>query len=140
MRFPGYGFRLHPESGGSNRMVLFFDDLHIVTCQSCNFFFGLLRTLFLDKFLLWKVLPVRCLRWIFQFAVFGCPPNPDSQVSNHVSQQLPVTLQSLVVVWSKQEFVRSASLEQQVCILLLFVVIYLLMFLSIHDCWSLWKE
>ncbi|XP_048137523.1 telomere length regulation protein TEL2 homolog isoform X2 [Rhodamnia argentea] len=72
------------------------------------------RTLFLDKFLLWKVLPVQCLRWIFQFAVFGCPPNPDSQVSNHVSQQLPVTLQSLVVVWSKQEFLRSASLEQQV--------------------------
>ncbi|KAF8021541.1 hypothetical protein BT93_G1861 [Corymbia citriodora subsp. variegata] len=72
------------------------------------------RTLFLDKFILWKVLPVRCLRWIFQFAVFGCPPNPDSQVSNHASQHLPVTLLSLVVVWSKQEFVRSASLEQQV--------------------------
>ncbi|KAL3748065.1 hypothetical protein ACJRO7_009310 [Eucalyptus globulus] len=72
------------------------------------------RTLFLDKFLLWKVLPVRCLHWIFQFAVFGCPPNPDSQVSNYVSQHLPITLQSLVVVWSKQEFVRSVSLEQQV--------------------------
>ncbi|KAK3439806.1 hypothetical protein EUGRSUZ_B00148 [Eucalyptus grandis] len=53
------------------------------------------RTLFLDKFLLWKVLPVRCLRWIFQFAVFGCPPNPDSQVSNHVSQHLPITLQNV---------------------------------------------
>lgn len=78
------------------------------------------RALFTDKFLLWKIFPIRCLRWIFQFAVFECPPGDESYAGGgHERQCFLDTVQQLVAVWSKREFVRSAPLEQQACILLL---------------------
>lgn len=71
----------------------------------------------MDKFLLWKVFPVCCLRWILQFAVFGCPPVADPLSKDHETVGLIDTVQRLVAVWSKKEFVQSATMEQQACIL-----------------------
>ncbi|RLM93090.1 hypothetical protein C2845_PM08G09040 [Panicum miliaceum] len=34
-----------------------------------------MRSMFVDKFLLWKTFPLCCLRWILHYAVFECPPN-----------------------------------------------------------------
>ncbi|PQM37274.1 telomere length regulation protein TEL2 homolog [Prunus yedoensis var. nudiflora] len=72
------------------------------------------RAMFADKFLLWKVFPVRCLRWILQFAVLECPPESDSLAKGHNTQNFLGTLQHLVAVWSSKEFVQSASTEQQI--------------------------
>ncbi|KAK9108368.1 hypothetical protein Syun_024379 [Stephania yunnanensis] len=33
------------------------------------------RSMFVDKFLLWKVFPLCVLRWILQFAILECPPS-----------------------------------------------------------------
>jgi len=77
----------------------------------------LLRVMFLEKFLLWKVFPLRCLRWILQFAVFHCPPSGDNLQKNESNNGLLDVVQRVIAVWSKQEFVQSAPLEQQVCIL-----------------------
>ncbi|KAH9776638.1 Telomere reg-2 domain-containing protein [Citrus sinensis] len=71
------------------------------------------RSMFVDKFLLWKVFPVCCLRWILQFAVFGCPPVADPLSKDHETVGLIDTVQRLVAVWSKKEFVQSATMEQQ---------------------------
>lgn len=77
----------------------------------------LFRSMFLDKFLLWKVFPICCLRWILQFAVFGCAPVADPLTKDNESQGLLDTVQRLVAVWSKREFVQSATMEQHACIL-----------------------
>ncbi|KAK9673044.1 hypothetical protein RND81_12G142400 [Saponaria officinalis] len=72
------------------------------------------RFLFVEKFVLLKVFPLRCLKWILQFSVFGCPPE-DGKLKNGENKQLLLeTVQRVVVVWSKREFVQSAPLEQQV--------------------------
>ncbi|KAH9720685.1 Telomere reg-2 domain-containing protein [Citrus sinensis] len=73
------------------------------------------RSMFVDKFLLWKVFPVCCLRWILQFAVFGCPPVADPLSKDHETVGLIDTVQRLVAVWSKKEFVQLATMEQQAC-------------------------
>lgn len=75
------------------------------------------RSMFIDKFLLWKVFPLCCLRWILQFAVLECPPGANSLTKGHNTRGLIDTVQHLVAVWSKQEFVQSAPIEQQTCIL-----------------------
>ncbi|OVA20501.1 Telomere length regulation protein [Macleaya cordata] len=67
-----------------------------------------IRSMFTDKFLLWKVFPVCCLRWILQFAVLECPPH-----SAGLTSRLIERVQCLVGVWSKREFVQTASMEQQ---------------------------
>ncbi|KAJ0048574.1 hypothetical protein Pint_15630 [Pistacia integerrima] len=72
-----------------------------------------IRSMFVDKFLLWKVFPICCLRWILQFAVFECPPVADPLTKDHETQGLLDTVQRLVSVWSKREFVLSATMEQQ---------------------------
>ncbi|KAK4779162.1 hypothetical protein SAY86_006690 [Trapa natans] len=73
-----------------------------------------IRTLFTDRFLLWKVFPVCCLRWIFQFAIFESPPNDEFHVEGGYQRQcLLDTVQRVVAVWSKREFVQSYPLEQQ---------------------------
>jgi len=74
-----------------------------------------LRSMFVDKFLLWKVFPVSCLKWILQFAVHECPPG--SSLSEHNRAGLLNTVQRLMAVWSKKEFVQTAPIEQQACIL-----------------------
>ncbi|XP_031251325.1 telomere length regulation protein TEL2 homolog [Pistacia vera] len=72
-----------------------------------------IRSMFVDKFLLWKVFPICCLRWILQFAVFECPPVAGPLTKDHETQGLLDTVQRLVSVWSKREFVLSATMEQQ---------------------------
>ncbi|XP_027903299.1 telomere length regulation protein TEL2 homolog [Vigna unguiculata] len=69
------------------------------------------RSMFVDKFLLWKVFPVSCLKWILQFAVHECPPG--SSLSEHNRAGLLNTVQRLMAVWSKKEFVQTAPIEQQ---------------------------
>lgn len=76
----------------------------------------------MDKFLLWKVFPLSCLKWILQFAVHECPP--DTIVSVHNRPGLLNVVQRLVAVWSKKEFVQTASIEQQACILFLYAAIF----------------
>ncbi|KAL5748273.1 hypothetical protein ACOSQ2_025570 [Xanthoceras sorbifolium] len=72
-----------------------------------------IRSLFVDKFLLWRVFPVCCLRWILQFSVFKCPPDADPLLKEHDTHGFLDTVQRLVAVWSKREFVQSAPMEQQ---------------------------
>ncbi|XP_022632964.1 telomere length regulation protein TEL2 homolog isoform X2 [Vigna radiata var. radiata] len=69
------------------------------------------RSMFVDKFLLWKVFPLSCLKWILQFAVHECPPG--SSLSEHNRPGLLNTVQRLMAVWSKKEFVQTAPIEQQ---------------------------
>ncbi|KAG6683870.1 hypothetical protein I3843_12G034800 [Carya illinoinensis] len=71
------------------------------------------RSMFVDKFVLWKTFPICCLRWILQFAVLECPPDANSLTKGHSIRGLVDTLQRLIAVWSKKEFVQSASMEQQ---------------------------
>lgn len=77
--------------------------------------------MFSDKFLLWKVFPVCCLRWILQFAILERPPDSNSLAKVHNTRNFLDTLQHLVAVWSKKEFVQSAPMEQQTCILHVFI-------------------
>jgi hypothetical protein len=73
--------------------------------------------MFVDKFLLWKTFPICCLRWVLQFAVLECPPDANSLTKGPNNRGLLGTLQHLLAVWSKSDFVQSASMEQQTCIL-----------------------
>ncbi|XP_042515891.1 telomere length regulation protein TEL2 homolog isoform X2 [Macadamia integrifolia] len=72
-----------------------------------------MRSIFVDKFLLWKVFPVCCLRWILQFAVLDCPPSSDSLTKGQKTRGLTDIVQRLLGVWSKRQFVQSAAMEQQ---------------------------
>ncbi|KAK9673039.1 hypothetical protein RND81_12G142000 [Saponaria officinalis] len=72
------------------------------------------RFLFVEKFVLLKIFPLRCLKWILQFSVFGCPPEDGKLKKGENKQLLLETVQRVVVVWSKREFVQSAPLELQV--------------------------
>ncbi|CAL5361900.1 unnamed protein product [Camellia sinensis] len=71
------------------------------------------RSMFVEKFLLWKVFPVCCLRWILQFAVLELPPDAALPTKAHNSRHLLDTAQHLAVVWSEREFVQSTPVEQQ---------------------------
>ncbi|CAN1128757.1 Telomere length regulation protein TEL2 homolog [Linum perenne] len=75
--------------------------------------FPSIRSMFLDKFLLWKVFPLRCLIWILQFAVLQCPPISNQRTKGHATEVLVDTVQRLVSVWSNQEFIQSTPTEQQ---------------------------
>ncbi|CAI9113008.1 OLC1v1013528C1 [Oldenlandia corymbosa var. corymbosa] len=72
-----------------------------------------IRSMFVERFLLWKVFPFCCLRWILHLAVFECSPDSTLGSKHHDSHYLFDTVQRLVLVWSKQEFVQSTKLEQQ---------------------------
>ncbi|PUZ57366.1 hypothetical protein GQ55_5G425300 [Panicum hallii var. hallii] len=72
-----------------------------------------MRSMFADKFLLWKTFPLRCLRWILHYAVFECPPNSATETLMQRTPDFFGTLQSLVSIWSRKEFVQSYSVEQQ---------------------------
>ncbi|KAJ4823387.1 hypothetical protein Tsubulata_023429 [Turnera subulata] len=78
------------------------------------------RSMFVEKFLLWEVFPMCCLRWIIQFSVLECPPVANVLTRDHETHGLLETMQRLIAVWSKREFVQSASVEQQACILSIF--------------------
>ncbi|XP_039017198.1 telomere length regulation protein TEL2 homolog [Hibiscus syriacus] len=81
---------------------------HLLQVQST------VRSMFVDKFLLWKVFPVCCLRWILQFAVLEYSPINNLQTKGHkTTNGLLHTVERLAAVWSKRDFVQSAPLEQQ---------------------------
>ncbi|XP_021762025.1 telomere length regulation protein TEL2 homolog [Chenopodium quinoa] len=71
------------------------------------------RVIFVDKFLLLKVLPFCCLRWILQFAVFGCPFDDGKLKKSENNHVLLEAVSRVVQVWSTREFVQSSPLEQQ---------------------------
>ncbi|KAJ0241708.1 Embryo defective 2423 [Hirschfeldia incana] len=71
------------------------------------------RSIFVDKFLLWKVFPIRCLRWILQFSVLECPPVTNTLAKGDTTQGLLETTLRIASVWSKVEFLQSVPLEQQ---------------------------
>ncbi|XP_075662272.1 uncharacterized protein LOC142631834 isoform X2 [Castanea sativa] len=71
------------------------------------------RSMFVDKFLHWKIFPICCLRWILQFAVLECPPDASSLTKSHNIHGLLDTVQRLLAAWSKKEYVQSATMEQQ---------------------------
>ncbi|XP_050377869.1 LOW QUALITY PROTEIN: uncharacterized protein LOC126795088 [Argentina anserina] len=71
------------------------------------------RSMFTDKFLVWKVFPICCLRWILQFSVLECTPDPNSVAKVHNIHKFLDIVQHLVAVWSKREFVQSTPVEQQ---------------------------
>lgn len=88
----------------------------ICLCLSnLHYFMASPRSMFIDKFLLWKVFPVSCLKWILQFAVRECPPS--TSISGHNRPGLLKIVQRLLATWSKKEFVQTAPIEQQACIL-----------------------
>ncbi|CAO2039508.1 unnamed protein product [Urochloa humidicola] len=72
-----------------------------------------MRAMFVDKFLLWKTFPLCCLRWILHYAVFECAPNSAAETLMQRTPNFFGTLQSLVSIWSRKEFVQSYSVEQQ---------------------------
>lgn len=74
------------------------------------------RSIFVEKFLVWKVFPIHCLRWVLQFAILECPPDANFLKKGNNNSSLLMTVQRLVEVWSKKEFVQSATIEQQACI------------------------
>ncbi|KAK9673041.1 hypothetical protein RND81_12G142200, partial [Saponaria officinalis] len=55
------------------------------------------RFLFVEKFVLLKVFPLRCLKWILQFSVFGCPPEDGKLKKGEKKQLLLETVQCVVV-------------------------------------------
>ncbi|KAJ0578403.1 putative telomere length regulation protein [Helianthus annuus] len=72
-----------------------------------------IRSMFTERFLLWKLFPVCCLRWILQFSVLQCPPDTVFKVKSQNNCNLLDTTGRLLAVWSKREFVQSAPIEQQ---------------------------
>ncbi|KAL4193587.1 hypothetical protein AMTRI_Chr06g200260 [Amborella trichopoda] len=71
------------------------------------------RTMLVEKFLLWKVFPIRCLRWILRFSVLKFPPNGAMSTEGSVTQGRIDVVKRLVGVWSKREFIQLASMSQQ---------------------------
>ncbi|XP_011072972.1 telomere length regulation protein TEL2 homolog isoform X1 [Sesamum indicum] len=71
-----------------------------------------IRFTFVEKFLLWKIFPTCCLRWIIYFAVLECTPNSAS-LRSYNAHGLSNTVHRLVVAWSRKEFVQSSPIEQQ---------------------------
>ncbi|XP_076881668.1 uncharacterized protein LOC143529850 isoform X1 [Bidens hawaiensis] len=72
-----------------------------------------IRSMFTEIFLLWKLFPVCCLRWILQFSILQCPPDTDFKVKSQGHCNLSDTIKRLLAAWSKREFVQSATIEQQ---------------------------
>lgn len=70
-----------------------------------------MRAMFVEKFLLWKVFPLCCLRWIIQFAVLECPQS--NYIEGRKTKGFIDVMQRLVMIWSKSEFVQSTPIEQQ---------------------------
>eukprot|EP01018_Ginkgo_biloba_P023895 Gb_35463 [translate_table: standard] len=80
---------------------------HILKSQAST------RALFVEKFLLWKVFPICCLKWILQFAVFGCSPVSGTCPQGQANKIQLDVVRHLVEVWAKRDFVQSASMDQQ---------------------------
>ncbi|XP_023732720.1 uncharacterized protein LOC111880521 [Lactuca sativa] len=72
-----------------------------------------IRSMFTERFILWKVFPVCCLRWILQFSVLQSPPDTTLKGKTGNHRNLLDATQRVLAVWSKREFVQSAPVEQQ---------------------------
>ncbi|KAJ6825038.1 telomere length regulation protein TEL2-like protein [Iris pallida] len=72
-----------------------------------------IRSMFVEKFLLWKVFPVCCLRWIIHFSLLECAPHAGAWKEVPKTRAFLDAVQCLVNVWSKREFIQSARMEQQ---------------------------
>lgn len=72
-----------------------------------------MRAMFVDKFLIWKVFPVCCLRWIIQFSILEHAPDDDSCSTCPKTTRFFDVVQRLGTVWSKRDFVQSTPMEQQ---------------------------
>lgn len=74
----------------------------------------------MEKFLFIKILPIRILKWILQLAVLQSPPIPEAlrpspqKQEKHVETEI---VKRLAQAWSSNDFIRSASLPKQACIL-----------------------
>lgn len=82
---------------------------------------------FLDKCLFVKILPIRCLRWVLQFSVLHTPITIAS--GKKVLQLDTGVVTRLAQVWATNDFIRSASLPKQACILIRVIVFFILLFL-----------
>eukprot|EP00249_Psilotum_nudum_P015616 c25430_g1_i1 orf=372-3560(-) len=75
-----------------------------------------IRALFTEKFLLWKVFPICCLRWILHFAVLCCPPrthDSGSPMWAKEKQLQKVVVKHIVEVWAEETFIQSVPMQQQ---------------------------
>ena len=74
------------------------------------------RIVFLYKCLFVKILPIRCLRWILRFRVLHKPTT--SVAHERLLEKIDTEVVGrLAQVWSSNDFIRSASLPKQACIL-----------------------
>ncbi|PKU67816.1 telomere length regulation protein TEL2 homolog [Dendrobium catenatum] len=72
-----------------------------------------MRAMFVEKFLICKIFPVCCLRWIIQFSILEHAPDDDACSTSPKNKRFFDVVQRLVTVWSKHDFVQSARVEQQ---------------------------
>ncbi|XP_059066178.1 uncharacterized protein LOC131857531 [Cryptomeria japonica] len=69
--------------------------------------------LFTERFLLWKVFPISCLRWILQFSVFRSSPASKEHSQEDTNNIQLNIVRHLVQIWAKRDFIQSTSMEQQ---------------------------
>lgn len=75
-----------------------------------------IRSMFTEKFLLWKVFPIRCLRWILHFVVLCCPPGQSafSLTSRTKDNKLQINvIRHIIEVWAGESFIQSCEMQQQ---------------------------
>ncbi|XP_042436706.1 telomere length regulation protein TEL2 homolog [Zingiber officinale] len=72
-----------------------------------------MRSMFADKFLIWKVFPIRCLRWILHLSVFEFPPDSNCLPCLQKTSYFFDVVDRLTSIWSRHGFVQSSSMEQQ---------------------------
>lgn len=89
------------------------------------------RSMFVDKFLIWKVFPIRCLRWILHLSVFEFPPDSSCLPCSQKTSYFFDVVDRLASIWSRHGFVQSSSMEQQACILFKLIDYYMLLLISI---------
>ncbi|KAK9117429.1 hypothetical protein Sjap_016376 [Stephania japonica] len=69
------------------------------------------RSMFVDKFLLWKVFPVCCLRWILQFAILKCPPSGNGLARGENVRMLLERIQYVVPVGEASDLTAAVGLS-----------------------------
>lgn len=89
-------------------------DNSLVTPDLCG---SLPRSIILEKFLLWKVFSLRCLKWLLNFAIIRACPATGQAAALDVSLEKDV-VQRIAETWSQKQFIQLAQLNQQACILL----------------------
>ncbi|CAM6129063.1 unnamed protein product [Calypogeia fissa] len=74
-----------------------------------------IRSMFTEKFLFAKILPIRCLKWVLDFAILQSPPASDQwvQPEGNGSKLQKNVVRRLAEEWAAKEFIQSASVQQQ---------------------------